>query len=120
MNTLKDVLLVFTVVMLVYVLYKRLLQMLGKKERSKRYARVSEQLLLQDGVLKMQLELDQAMVLKVTVHAASGEEVLKLDDRTLEAGAHAIEVDVASLSQGRYYMQLQTPAEVYSRYFDLI
>jgi hypothetical protein len=120
MNTLKDVLLVFTVIMLVYVLYQRLLQVLGKKERSKRYARVSEQLQLQDGVLKMQLELDQAMVLKVTVHAASGEEVLKVDDRSLEAGAHAIEVDVTSLSQGRYYMQLQTPAEVYSRYFDLI
>ena len=117
MNTLKDVLLVFSVVLLVYVLYKRLLQVLGKKERSKRYARVGEHLQLQDGVLKMQLDLDQPMTLCVTVHTAGGEQVLKQEDRSLETGAHTIEVDVAALAQGRYYMQLQTPAEVYSRYF---
>ncbi len=119
MNTLKDVLLVFSVVLLVYVLYKRLLQVLGKKERSKRYARVGEHLQLQDGVLKMQLDLDQPMTLCVTVHTAGGEQVLKQEDRSLETGAHTIEVDVAALAQGRYYMQLQTPAEVYSRYFEL-
>ena len=34
MDTLKDVLLVFTVVLLVYVLYQRLLNVLGKKEKS--------------------------------------------------------------------------------------
>lgn len=119
MNTLKDVLLVFSVVLLVYVLYKRLLQVLGKKERSKRYARVGEHLQLQDGVLKMQLDLDQPMKLCVTVHTAGGEQVLKQEDRSLETGAHTIEVDVAALAQGRYYMQLQTPAEVYSRYFEL-
>lgn len=119
MNTLKDVLLVFSLVLLVYVLYKRLLQVLGKKERSKRYARVGEHLQLQDGVLKMQLDLDQPMTLCVTVHTAGGEQVLKQEDRSLETGAHTIEVDVAALAQGRYYMQLQTPAEVYSRYFEL-
>jgi len=119
MNTLKDVLLVFSVVLLVYVLYRRLLQVLGKKERSKRYARVGEHLQLQDGVLKMQLELDQPMTLCVTVHAAAGEQVMKQEDRSLETGAHSIEVDVATLAPGRYYMQLQTPSEVYSRYFEL-
>ena len=51
MNTLKDVLLVFTVVLLVYVLYQRLLQVLGKKERSKRYTRVSEKLEVEGGFL---------------------------------------------------------------------
>ena len=120
MNTLKDVLLVFSVVLLVYVLYQRLLQVLGKKERSKRYARVGEHLQLQDGVLKMQLELDQPMTLSVTIHTSTGEQVLKQEDRSLETGEHSIEVDVASLVPGRYYMQLQTPAEVYSRYFELI
>jgi len=119
MNTLKDVLLVFSVVLLVYVLYQRLLQVLGKKERSKRYARVGEHLQLQDGVLKMQLDLDQPMTLSVTVHTAAGDQVMKQEDRNLETGAHSIEVDVAALARGRYYMQLQTPAEVYSRYFEL-
>jgi hypothetical protein len=119
MNTLKDVLLVFTVVLLVYVLYQRLLQVLGKKERSKRYARVSEQLELKDGVLKMHLELEQPMTLKLSVHATQGQSVLTLEDRSLEIGTHNIEVNVAPLNSGRYYIQLQTPSEVYSRYFEL-
>ena len=119
MDTLKDVLLVFTVVLLVYLLYQRLLQVLGKKERSKRYARVSEMLELKEGVLKMDLHLEQAMLIKVSVHASAGEQVHCIEDQSLEKGTHAIEVKVSSLKPGRYYMQLQTPSEVYSRYFDL-
>ena len=119
MENLKDVLLVFTVVVLVYVLYQRLLQVLGKKERSKCYTRVSERLELSGGILKMSLDIDQPMILKLTVHASQGEVLLKPDDQSLEAGSHRIEVDVSSLNPGRFYIQLQTPAEVYSRYFEL-
>ncbi len=55
MDNLKDVLLVFTVVLLVYVLYQRLLQVLGKKERSKQYARVGEELTINQGILAMEM-----------------------------------------------------------------
>jgi hypothetical protein len=119
MNTLKDVLLVFTVVLLVYVLYQRLLQVLGKKERSKRYARVSEKLEVAGGMLKMEVELEQSMTMKLSVHANQGESLFSLDERSLEVGKHTIEVDISALKSGRYYLQLQTPAEVYSRYFEL-
>jgi len=119
MENLKDVLLVFTVVLLVYVLYQRLLQVLGKRERSKKYARVSETLELAAGRLKMHLETEQPMDLKLSVHASHGEAILKLEDRSLGIGSHNIEVDISSLKPGRYYIQLQTPSEVYSRYFEL-
>jgi hypothetical protein len=119
MDNLKDVLLVFTVVLLVYVLYQRLLQVLGKRERSKKYARVSEKLEIAEGRLKMDLAMDQPMVLKLSVHTHGGEPVLTLEDRSLESGEHNIEVDISALKSGRYYIQLQTPAEVYSRYFEL-
>jgi hypothetical protein len=119
MENLKDVLLVFTVVVLVYVLYQRLLQVLGKKERSKKYARVSEKLEIDGGMLKMDLAMDQPMLVKLSVHANQGESLLTLEDRSLEAGEHKIEVDISVLKSGRYYIQLQTPAEVYSRYFEL-
>ena len=119
MNTLKDVLLVFTVVLLVYVLYQRLLQVLGKKERSKQYARVSEKLDLKGGILQMELELEQPMMLKLSVHTAQGLPVLTHQDRLLDIGTHSIEVNTSALNSGRYYVQLQTPSEVYSRYFEL-
>jgi hypothetical protein len=119
MGTLKDVLLVFTVVLLVYVLYQRLLQVLGKKERSKKYARVGEELELQNGVLKMTMEVAQPMELLLSVHKPSGETVVTLEERTLSEGSHTVEVIVSSLSPGRYYLQLKTPAEVYSRYFEM-
>jgi hypothetical protein len=119
MNTLKDVLLVFTVVLLVYVLYQRLLKVLGKRERSKRYARVSEKLEVTRGVLKMDLELEQPMTLKLSVHASQGETLLTPADQSLEIGFNNIEVDISALKSGRYYIQLQTPSEVYSRYFEI-
>lgn len=119
MNTLKDVLLVFTVVLLVYVLYQRLLQVLGKKERSKRYARVSEKLEVAGGRMKMDMELKQPMTLKLSVHTSQGELMLSPEERSLETGLHTLEVDISTLKTGRYYIQLQTPAESYSRYFEL-
>jgi hypothetical protein len=119
MDNLKDVLLVFTVVLLVYVLYQRLLQVLGKKERSKRYARVSEQLRLHEGMLAMEITIDQPMSLLISTHAASGNEVLNQQGKELETGTHSLEVNVSTLSAGKYYVQLKTPAETYSRYFEL-
>jgi hypothetical protein len=119
MDTLKDVLLVFTVVLLVYVLYQRLLQVLGKKEKSKRYARVSEKLEVGSGWLNMELELEQPMLLELSVHEAQGEKLLTPKDQSLEIGSHRIQVDISTLKRGRYYIQLKTPSEVYSRYFEL-
>lgn len=119
MDNLKDVLLVFTVVLLVYVLYQRLLQVLGKKERSKQYARVGEELTINQGVLAMEITLDQPMTLLITVHSTSGNEILKQESMQLETGLHSINVNISSLSSGRYYVQLTTPSETYSRYFEL-
>lgn len=119
MDTLKDVLLVFTVVLLVYVLYQRLLQVLGKKQRSGRYVRVGEELAVENNLLRMQVELSQPMTLKMSVHTPQGDQVHALDEQSLQSGIHTIEVRVDSLETGRYYLQMQTPAETYSRYFEL-
>ncbi|MFM9004653.1 MAG: hypothetical protein ACKOSR_04015, partial [Flavobacteriales bacterium] len=103
----------------VYVLYQRLLQVLGKKQRSKQYARVGEELALENGVLKMQVTLDQPMTIKLSVHTSAGEQVLAVDEQSREIGTHSIEVRVDTLKADRYYLQMQTPAETYSRYFEL-
>jgi len=119
MDILKDVLLVFTVVLLVYVLYQRLLQVLGKKERSRRYAAVSETMDWEGRSLKMHIEAEQAMVLQVTVCTPAGDEVIRLEDRSLEVGKHDVVIECHALVQGRYYVSLQTPAQEYSRYFEI-
>jgi hypothetical protein len=119
MENLKDVLLVFTVVLLVYVLYQRLLQVLGKKERSRQYTKVGEELRIENGILSMEITVEQSMPLNITMHTASGNEVLNQQHKQLETGLHSIEVNVSSLAAGKYYVQLTTPAETYSRYFEL-
>jgi hypothetical protein len=119
MDNLKDVLLVFTVVLLVYVIYQRLLQVLGKKERSKQYARVGEELTINQGILAMEITVDQPMSLLISVHHSSGDEVLSEGNKQLETGLHSIDVNVSSLTKGKYYVQLKTPSETYSRYFEL-
>jgi len=106
MDTLKDVLLVFTVVLLVYVLYRRLLNVLGKKEKSTRYVEVSETMEWEGRSLKMTVESLRPMELQMA-------------DRQLEKGTHAIELDCASLTKGRYYVWLKTSAQEYSRYFEI-
>ena len=119
MDTLKDVLLMFTVVVLVYVLYQRLLQVLGKKERSRKYASVSETMEWQGRILTMRLEAEQSMTLSVSVKKSTGEEVIGQDEKQLEIGSHEVKVDCAVLAPGRYYVSMQTPAQEYSRYFEI-
>jgi hypothetical protein len=70
-------------------------------------------------MLKMDLELEQPMTLKLGVHTSQGEALLSPEERSLDIGSHTIEVDISSLKNGRYYIQLQTPSEAYSRYFEL-
>jgi hypothetical protein len=119
MDTLKDVLLVFTVVLLVYVLYQRLLSVLGKKEKSTRYVEVSETMEWEGRSLKMTVESLRPMELQIAIKGNDGRELMRLSDRQLEKGTHAIELDCASLTKGRYYVWLKTPAQEYSRYFEI-
>ena len=119
MDTLKDVLLMFTVVVLVYVLYQRLLQVLGKKERSRKYASVSETMEWQGRMLTMRLEAEQRMTLRVSVKKATGEEVILHDEQQVEIGSHQVQVDCDMLAPGRYYVSMHTPAQEYSRYFEI-
>jgi len=119
MDTLKDVLLVFTVVLLVYVLYQRLLNVLGKKEKSTRYVEVSETMEWEGRSLKMTVESLRPMELQIAIKGNDGRELMRLADRQLEKGTHAIELDCAALAKGRYYVWLKTPAQEYSRYFEI-
>ncbi|MFN5621004.1 MAG: hypothetical protein ACK478_06870 [Flavobacteriales bacterium] len=119
MDTLKDVLLVFTIVLLVYVLYQRLLQVLGKKQKSTLYATVGENLNWNGSMLLLQLEAARTMELEVAVKDADGVELIRQAARTLAIGSHEIEVDCSSLTKGRYYVWLKTPAQEYSRYFEI-
>lgn len=119
MDTLKDVLLVFTVVLLVYVLYQRLLQVLGKKEKSTRYASVGEEMRWQGRTLYLQIDAAREMELQVAVKDGLGNELIRQADCQLSIGGQEIAVDCASLAKGRYYVWLKTPAQEYSRYFEI-
>lgn len=119
MDTLKDVLLVFTVVLLVYVLYQRLLQVLGKKEKSTRYVSVGETIRWQGPILQLQLDAAREMELLVAVRDDRGSELIRQPERQLKVGHHEIAIDCSGLAKGRYYVWLKTPAQEYSRYFEI-
>lgn len=119
MDTLKDVLLVFTVLLLVYVLYQRLLRVLGKKEKSSHYAAVGESLEWKGKTLSMTMEVAKPMPLEVAVRNPQGHTLLREPDRNLEKGTHIVAIDCNSLSVGRYYVWLKTPSQEYSRYFEI-
>jgi len=74
---------------------------------------------LNERRLKMTVEAERAMSIEIAIKQGDGKEWIRLDDRHLEIGSHAVEIDCASLTTGRYYVWLKTPYQEYSRYFEI-
>jgi hypothetical protein len=118
-ETIKNALLVFVVVMLVYVLYQRLLVVLGKKERDKRYVSLGEKIEWSGKHAKIyfQLYLDQSVA--VRIYDTSGKEIATVLDKQFSAGHQMVEADCSALQPGRYYFRVSAPAHDSSIYFNI-
>jgi hypothetical protein len=121
LETLRDVLLVFSVVLLVYVLYKRLLRILGKKEKSKRYPTLGETIQWQDERhASLLITLEEPSELKLSVFSSTGQPVMEVVQGKYEEGTHELAINLSSLSSGKYYFKVTTDHQEASRYFDLV
>lgn len=119
LETLQQALLIFTVIVLVYVLYKRLLRVLGKKEKNLQYADIGEQITWNGKIADIELTLYQETTLSLSVHQASGEKIFDIITNTYIAGQHHIKADCSQLAEGRYYFRIQSPVQDHSLYFTI-
>jgi hypothetical protein len=118
-ETIKNALLVFVVIMLVYVLYQRLLIILGKKKRDQRYVTLGEKVEWIGKIATIEMTLYMEQPLSVLIFDQSGKEISKVADQKYLPGHQFIEVDCSGLSTGRYYFRINAPAHVSSVYFNI-
>lgn len=121
LETLRDVLLVFSVVLLVYILYKRLLKVLGKKEKSKQYPSLGEELVWKDTrTASFSVTLEEKNKLELMVFDSLGNKKLDIIEGPYEIGTHTFDVNLQSLPAGKYYLKVISEHQEASRYFDLV
>ncbi|MCH2198012.1 MAG: hypothetical protein MK081_04470 [Flavobacteriales bacterium] len=118
LETLRNALLLALIVMLVYILYKRLVKKMGEKEASDAYAHIVSQ--KRDGsTISLQIEVPTTDTLKVIVTNAAGEEVKVASDATVDAGEHHVDVNIADLEEGKYSLILTTSNHRQERPFSI-
>ncbi len=119
-ETIKNALLVFVVVLLVYVLYQRLLIVLGKKKRDQRYITLGEKVEWIGKKASIELTVYTEQALTVSIYDHTGKEISKVADQMYLPGHQLIEADCSGLSTGRYYFRITAPAHDSSVYFNII
>jgi hypothetical protein len=116
---LKNTLLVTLVVMLVYVLYKRLIHILRKDQVKAKYPALPNQLVWSpDGTeASIELQLAVKMYLIVEIFDERGSLQSHIAEGEYDAGPHRFSFTRAALSPGRYYYRITSPHEQASQYF---
>lgn len=119
LDILRDALLVTLLAMLVYVLYKRLLKILGREKVEARYVVSKEELNLQGAASELHFYLSAAAHVRIAVHDEAGKEVMEVAQVDLKKGQHQFALDLSRLVQGRYYYSITAPGQNSSRYFTI-
>jgi steroid 5-alpha reductase family enzyme len=119
-ESLKNALLVFVVVLLVYVLYQRLLVILGKKERDKRYVTLSEKIEWTGKKAQLSFTLFMNQHVAVLIYDNAGNELQRIQDKEMTAGLQVVDVDCSTLAPGRYYFRITAAAHDSSVYFNIV
>lgn len=120
LDSLQDVLLVFSIILLVYVLYSRLLLLLGKRKNKKAYAMTGEKLeWKQPQIAIIEVDIPVAMQINIDVYDQQNVQVMHAVSEVCEAGKKQFEINCASLNPGRYYMKVISDSQESSLYFNL-
>jgi hypothetical protein len=120
LETFRTVLLATLVILLVYVLYKRLLTLLGKKKKNESYATVKSW-----KYNKTNNELDITVLvpivgnIKLDVYDDNGKLILQSDRGSLTKGTHTITEKITPGGKGKHYYKVISPNHEISQYFDV-
>ena len=122
MNTLehlKNALLVSLVIMLVYVLYKRMIKVLHKGKVTSQYPSIGNSILVENNEGKILVELHHKTYLIVEVFDANNSAILKVAEGDFEAGNQTFKFDLSALPKGKLYYKVTSPNQESSQYFQV-
>jgi hypothetical protein len=115
MEVFRNALLVSLIVILAYILYKRLVQFLQRdKLVSTDYAHIPR-FNWKDGVLKIELELPRQDV--VTVQVGQEGEFITLEEKQLSRGIHELDFPLPDLKSGKKICRVHTSTKKLERFF---
>jgi len=119
LEILKNTLLVMLVLMLVYVLYKRMIHIMRKDHVMAKYPAMPNQLHWSEDQTKATIEvtLREEMYLIVEIFDQHGNKVFQLAEGEYGQGKQAFLFDRAHFVPGRYYYKVTSPHEQASQYF---
>lgn len=111
-------LLVTFVLFLVYLMYRRLLVMLGKEEADVRFTHFSgEEVLLSENSVSVALDVPQEMHVLLELLDQEGKTVHVWHNGTLQAGSHRFSRERNGLAPGKYICRFSTAHQRAERYF---
>jgi hypothetical protein len=116
---LQNTLLVFVVIMLVYVLYRRLLNILGKKKRDLKYYTLAEKIEWKGKEASIYMTLYEKTQINVAIFGEDHQVVRSVIDTNMEPGVQCVSADCSSLAIGKYYFKIVSPNQQSSLYFHL-
>jgi hypothetical protein len=116
---LSDALLVSLVAILVFILYKRLLHMMGRQNVQAKYPALDTETVFEEEQVFIRLLLMQPMYLKVSVLDETRNVLEVIQDGHSEKGEHAFVFNTVGRPVGKYAFEIVTPNEKSLRYFHI-
>ncbi|MFN0030823.1 MAG: hypothetical protein ACKVOR_01540 [Flavobacteriales bacterium] len=113
-------LLMTLVLMLAYILYKRMLLLFRKQNVQSATSNVEcnmEWIDARHANIQLSMKHDEHLKLEICNHTNAVQMVLT--DAPCQSGPHQFKLDVSALATGRYYLKLTTQAQSDSQYFNV-
>jgi len=119
LENIKNALLVSLVVMLVYVLYKRMIKVLHKGKVTSQYPSIGNSLIVENNQGRIVVELQKKTYLIVEIFDNTNNPLLKVTEGDFENGEQVFTFDLSALPKGKHYYKVTSPNQESSQYFQV-
>lgn len=119
LENLKNALLVALVIMLVYVLYKRMINVLHKGKVTSQYPSIGNSLIVQNDEGSISVELHKKTYLIVEIFDSSNNPIHKVVEGDFEPGQQIFKFNLTTLPKGKLYYKVTSPNQESSQYFQV-
>jgi hypothetical protein len=119
LENLKNTLLVALVIMLVYVLYKRMINVLHKGKVTSQYPSIGNSLIVENNEGSITVVLHHKTYLIIEIFDSSNTPLIKVAEGDFEPGKQIFKFNLSTLPKGKHYYKVTSPNQESSQYFQV-
>lgn len=120
LESIKNALLISLLLMLIFVLYKRMLRVLGKDNIQSKYPAIGNALEWNGDLAKVKVDLKKETYLIIEIFTKEGTLVQSVAEGEYPVGEHVFEFSRQSLSPGKYFYKVTSSYQESSQYFEIL